>query len=465
MKPNLRTLLLFVLLLCIQQHGVAQPREVIPINTGWRFLLGDEPQYGLPNYDDQAWRTLNLPHDWSVEGTYDKRNPSGPQGGFMPCGIGWYRLHFDAPSTSEGRRIFVRFGGVYMKSQVWINGRMVGEYPNGYNSFEYDITPFVRRDTTNTLAVRVDNSLQPGSRWYSGSGIYRPVQLIVTSQMHFTDGGAFITTPEATPERARIAMRYHLINHAYPETRFTWTDNKSLFVWLRDQNDTQSPQSSTNHRVQKECTLTSVLYDMEGREVQRTESRHLIGDYSEAELTQQMELQAPKLWSDRTPYLYKMVTTVAYDGKEIDRIENPVGIRTLHFSAEKGMEVNGAPVKLQGVCLHQNVGCFGTAVPIGVWRERLERLKAMGCNAIRPSHYPFTPEFYALCDTLGLYMSNEIFDEWNRGQEWGFSESSYGKMPYTYHLYFDQWAETDLRRMIRRDRNHPCVVLYMLGNE
>lgn len=441
-----------------------EAREVINLNQGWRFILGDGA-YGVPDVDDSDWRVLDVPHDWSIEGKYDKRNPSGPQGGFMPCGTGWYRLRFEAPASAKGNRVFVRFDGVYMKSQVWINGRMVGEYPNGYNSFEYDITPFVRQDTVNVLAVRVDNSLQPGSRWYTGSGIYRDVNLIVTSQMHFTDGSTFITTPEVSTERAKIAMRYEVINHNYPETRFSWTDNKSLFVWLRDQEDQDAPTSEGNHRVQKECTLTSILYDMEGNEVTRTESRQLIGDYTRTEMEQEMEVSEPRLWSDKTPYLYKLVTTISYDGKEADRIETPVGIRDIRFSAERGMEVNGKQVKIQGVCLHQNVGCFGSAVPLGVWRERLETLKAMGCNAVRVSHYPFMPRFYDLCDSLGLYVSNEIFDEWNRGQEWGYSESTYGKMPYTYHLYFNQWGETDLRRMIRRDRNHPSVILYMLGNE
>lgn len=201
----------------------AEAREIIDINRNWRFTLDDDRTYGEPAFDDSGWQRLDLPHDWSIAGAYDKRNPSGPQGGFMPCGTGWYRHSFEAPAGSEGNRVFVRFDGVYMKSQVWINGRMVGEYPNGYNSFEYDITPFVRRDTLNVLAVRVDNSLQPGSRWYTGSGIYRNVHLIVTSQMHFTDGGVFITTPEVSAERARIEINYHVINHNYPETRFTWT--------------------------------------------------------------------------------------------------------------------------------------------------------------------------------------------------------------------------------------------------
>ena len=441
-----------------------EAREVINLNQGWRFMLGDGA-YGVPDVDDSDWRVLDVPHDWSIEGKYDKRNPSGPQGGFMPCGTGWYRLRFEAPASAKGNRIFVRFDGVYMKSQVWINGRMVGEYPNGYNSFEYDITPFVRQDTVNVLAVRVDNSLQPGSRWYTGSGIYRDVNLIVTSQMHFTDGSTFITTPEVSTERAKIAMCYEVINHNYPETRFSWTDNKSLFVWLRDQENQDAPTSEGNHRVQKECTLTSILYDMEGNEVTRTESRQLIGDYTRTEMEQEMEVSEPHLWSDKTPYLYKLVTTISYDGKEADRIETPVGIRDIRFSAERGMEVNGEQVKIKGICVHQNVGCFGVAVPLGVWRERLETLKAMGCNAIRVGTYPFDPHFYDLCDSLGLYVTNEIFDEWNRGQDWGYSESSYGKMPYTYHLYFNQWGETDLRRMIRRDRNHPSVILYMIGNE
>lgn len=464
---NFKKILFFVVLCILWGISVVHAREVRPMNDSWRFILDDNSIYGQPEFDDSSWRLLNLPHDWSIEGKYDKSNPSGPMGGYMPCGTGWYRKDFTVTSADKGKRFFIQFDGVYMKSQVWINGRMVGEYPNGYNSFEYDITPFVRFDKENVLAVRVDNSLQPASRWYNGSGIYRKVNLLVTDQLHFINDATFVTTPEVNKDKARIHVDYNVICHNFPETIFTWTDNTSFYVWTLNENnpDANKQQVTTaNNRVQKECVLTSVLYDMDGNEVGCTETKHRIGDFSETALAHDLLLEQPNLWSPATPCLYKLVSTIGYEGKIVDRIETTVGVRIFEFSAEKGMLLNGEPLKVQGVCVHQNVGCFGSAVPVGVWKDRLIRLKEMGCNAVR-THYPLIPEFQYLCDTLGIMVSKEIFDEWNRGQEWGYSESSYGKLAYTYHLYFEQWAETDQRRMIRRDRNHPSVFLYQLGNE
>lgn len=464
---NLKNTLLFVVVCALWGVSAMQAREVIPMNNDWRFALADSPAFGQPEFDDSGWRQLNLPHDWTIEGKYDKSDPSGPMGGYMPCGTGWYRKNFTVAQTDKGKRFFIQFDGVHMRSQVWINGRMVGEYPNGYNNFEYDITSFVRFDKENVLAVRVDNSLQPASRWYTGSGIYRKVNLLVTDQLHFINDATFVTTPEVSRDKAQVHVDYRVICNNYPESVFNWTDNTSLYVWTRDENspDANYPQkTSSNNRVQKECTLTSILYDMDGKEIERVETKHRIGDFSEAELAHDLPLNQPSLWSPATPYLYKLVSTIGYDGKVADRIETPVGVREFKFSAGKGMELNGESLKIQGVCVHQSVGCFGSAVPAGAWKERLLRLKAMGCNAIR-THYPMMPEFQDMCDTLGIMVSKEILDEWNRGQEWGYSETSYGKLAYTYHLYFEQWSETDQRRMIRRDRNHPSVFLYQLGNE
>jgi beta-galactosidase len=442
----------------------AQPRQVIKLNNDWRFLLEDGLNNGLISFNDSSWRQLNLPHDWSIEGKYDVRNPSGPQGGYMPCGIGWYRKHFNIPESEKGKRYFIHFDGVYMKSQVWINNRMIGEYPNGYDSFEYDITPYVKVGQDNLLAVKVDNFLQPASRWYTGSGIYRDVSLIITDQLHFVNDGIFVSTQSLGKDCATLKINYEIINHAYPETRFTWTDNTSLFVWMRNQKDEGKHHTGQNVRISKVCTITSSLYDQSGKLVACTKSSSVIGDFSERQKEHLMSVGKPHLWSDKTPYLYKLVSTIAYEGQVRDSVVTPVGIRLFTFSAQKGMLLNGKPVKVNGVCVHQNIGCLGSATPLGVWRERLLTLKAMGCNAIR-THYPLLPGFQDICDSLGFFVSKEIFDEWNRGQEWGYSESSYGKLPYTYHLYFDQWAETDLRRMVRRDRSHPCVFLYQIGNE
>ncbi len=443
---------------------LAQGREVNLFNSGWKFILDDNPSFSGSDFNDSSWRNLVLPHDWSIEGKYDKKNPSGPQGGYLPCGTGWYRKTFFLEEDKKDKRIFIRFDGVYMNSSVWINNRMVGTYPNGYNSFEYDITPFVRfgPGEKNILAVRVDNSLQPASRWYSGSGIYRNVWLISTGQLHFKQDGIFATTPKATASEATVQIDYHIINNAYPETVFSWTDNTSLFIWVDKKDDTKKVP---NNRIRKHCSLISLLIDPSGKEVMRKETEHEIGDFTDPEFQHTLTITNPNLWSAGSPGMYTLVSTITCEGKILDQVKTPVGIRNIQFTADKGMLVNGVQEKIKGICVHQSMGCLGAAYPSRIWYERLKKLKDMGCNAIRVGTYPFSPEFYTICDTLGLYVMNEIFDEWNRGQEWGYSESSYGKLPYTYHLYFDQWYDTDLRNMVRRDRNHPCVALYCIGNE
>lgn len=456
-KPIIIVLLLvFVSTTCYSEIN-------IPFNDNWKFRLEDSADYATPDYDDTAWRLIDVPHDWSIEGKYDKNNPSGPQGGYMPCGIAWYRKSFILPDSLQNKRIYIRFDGVYMKSQVWINGRMVGEYPNGYNAFQYDITPFVNRgNARNVVAVKVDNSLQPASRWYTGSGIYRDVSIIATSQQHFAHDGIFVTTPEVTKERASVAIKAHVICNAWPETRFNWTDNTDLYVWTRNLGSKNS--NGGNRRISKDCTIEFTLRAQDGTIVGRNAIAKNMGDFTEYDIESSITVDKPSLWSPNSPALYNLTCRLLCGDELLDSKTFSIGIRSIEFS-NKGMKTNGKVDKLKGVCLHQNVGPFGAAVPRDVWLQRLKTLKEMGCNAIRMSHYPFPSYMYSLCDSLGFYVSNEIFDEWNRGQEWGYSESSYGKMPYTYHLYFDQWAETDLVRMIRRDRNHPCVVLYVLGNE
>lgn len=460
MKKHTITLLLCLCVSCFAYAGSL----VINFNARWHFILGDHPDFYKEDFDDSQWRTLDVPHDWSIEGKFDKQNPSGPQGGFMPCGIGWYRKTFEVDESLKDKRFFISFDGVYMKSQVWINERMVGEYPGGYNSFQYDITHFVRPGEKNVLAVKVDNSLQPGSRWYTGSGIYRDVNLIVTEQIHFTHDGTFAFTKSANEKKAVLKVKSHLICHAYPETQFNWTDNTSLFIWTRNE-EQSSVKAGPNNRVKKPCTVCMELLDAEGVVQAKREQEKIIGDFTEHDFIDSLEIDNPRLWSSSSPNLYTLRITAKSDGQVMDSQEMKVGLREIAFSNKNGMIVNGKPEKIQGVCLHQSVGAFGTAVPRDVWRMRLVQLKEMGCNALRLSHYPHPRFIYDLCDELGLYVSNEIFDEWNRGQEWGYSETSYGKMPYTYHLYFDQWHETDLTRMIRRDRNHACVILYVLGNE
>lgn len=445
----------------------ARAAEVVNISKGWKFQLcekGVVRDCSSPSFNDATWRTLDVPHDWSIEGKYDKSNPSGPQGGFMPCGTAWYRKHFTLAREYSGKRVTLRFDAVYMDSETWVNGHMVGRYPNGYNSFEYDITPFVKLDgSENVIAVKVDNSLQPGSRWYSGSGIYRDVNLLIDNQMHFVHDATFARTLRADAQTAALGIDCRVIAHAYPETRFAWTDNTSLYVWTRnDENTTQATQP--NNRVKKECEVRFRLMDGD-REITSASEKRVIGDFTENDFRANLYVDTPKLWSSSSPNLYTLVCEVLCEGQVMDIQTMKVGLRDIKFDSRNGMTVNGVREKIQGVCLHQNASCFGTAVPREVWELRLRQLKDMGCNAVRLSHYPFAPFVYDICDELGLYVSNEIFDEWNRGQEWGYSESPYGKMPYSYYRFFDQWHETDLKNMIRRDRNHACVFMYMLGNE
>ncbi|MGN0201769.1 MAG: sugar-binding domain-containing protein [Candidatus Cryptobacteroides sp.] len=455
----------FCLVLAFCFRGTAA--DTLSLNSGWRFRLCEEGvvrDCSAPSFDDSGWRLLDVPHDWSIEGRYDKGNPSGPQGGYMPCGTAWYRKSFTLGNEYAGKRITLRFDGVYMDSETWVNGRMVGRYPNGYNSFEYDITPFVKTDGSgNVIAVKVDNSLQPGSRWYTGSGIYRDVKLLIDNQMHFIHDATFARTARADEELAVVDVDCRVTAHAYPETRFSWTDNTSLYVWTRNDEST-TRETQPDNRVKKQCEVRFTLFDGESAVASASESR-VIGDFTENDFRASLRVESPKLWSSSSPSLYTLVCELFCEGSLMDRQQMRVGLREIRFDNVNGMTVNGKREKLRGICLHQNASCFGSAVPVEVWDFRLKQLKETGCNAIRLSHYPFAPFVYELCDELGIYVTNEIFDEWNRGQEWGLTESPYGKMPYSYYRFFDQWHETDLRKMIRRDRNHACVIMYVLGNE
>ena len=425
-------------------------RQKAKFNSDWKFILDDKAGFESPAFNDSTWRSLDLPHDWSVEGKFDDKNPAGGQGAFLPCGIGWYRKSFVIPDSMKTKRVVIQFDGVYMNSKVYLNGQFLGQYPYGYSTFQYDLTDLIQFGKPNLIAVRVDNSLQPSSRWYSGSGIYRNVWLITTNQVHFDNySGVFVSFPEVSKKNATVKVQIKITANAFPETDFQW--------WRRN--------TASNKRITKEATLTSCIFDNKGQLITKGSIKENIADFNEYNSSQILSLKNPKLWSSETPSTYTLKATLEYDGMVIDDYSTIIGIRKIEFSPDKGMTVNSIPEKLKGVCLHQDAGSFGTAVPVGIWYERLKKLKSMGCNAIRPSHHPFAPEFYDLCDTMGFYVMDEAFDEWNKGYEWGSTENAYGKGPYGYHLYFDQWAETDLKAMIRRDRNHPSVIMYSIGNE
>lgn len=386
----------------------------------WKFQLGDVAGAEKKSFDDSKWSNLDLPHDWSIEGEISKDAPAGGNCGYFPTGIGWYRKHFDVSENDLNKIIWIEFDGVYMNSDVWINGNHLGSHPYGYTSFHYDLTPHLK-EGGNIIAVRVDNSKQPNSRWYTGSGIYRNVWLTKQDPLHIAHWGVYVTTPEVSKKSAVVEIQTKL-------------DNEYNSV--------------------KEGFLLSILVDKNGKEISRNEIPFSIEAEKSGELEQQLNVEQPSLWSLESPYLYKLYQTVKEHGNDVDSLVTTVGIRKIEYDADKGFLLNDEHVKMNGVCLHHDGGPVGAAVPIGVWKYRLKKLKEMGCNAIRTAHNPPAPEFLDLCDEMGFLVMDEAFDEW-----------TYGKRDYTYHVYFDEWYQKDLISMLHRDRNHPSIVMWSVGNE
>ena len=395
------------------------PRQRLLMDFGWKFSQTDTLGANKAAFNDNKWRTLNLPHDWSIENEFKADAPTGGGGGYLPTGIGWYRKHFKV-SNPTGKNLSIEFEGVYQNSDVWLNGHLLGHYPNGYMTFYYDLTPFIKKGE-NIVTVKVNNSLQPNSRWYSGSGIYRHVWLNITEPVHIAQWGTYITTPKA--------------------------DSASALVYIKT-------QVENNNKIAKNVVLRSVVLDPKGVEVGKTETPLVIEPNNYTESGQTITLTLPKLWSLETPNMYTLHSVIVENGKTSDVQNSSFGIRDIKYDVNKGFLLNGKQVKMNGVCLHHDAGSVGSAVPIAMWIRRLQTLKAMGCNAIRTSHNPVAPEFLDLCDRMGFLVQNEIFDVWESG-----------KVKYDYHLYFDKWSQKDLVGFIHRDRNHPSVVLWSAGNE
>lgn len=394
-------------------------RQSYDFDLDWKFQLGDFPEASLTDYPDEDWRTLNLPHDWSIEGEYDSLNPAGRAGGFLPTGIGWYRRHFEWEPEWQDKRVIIEFDGVYCNSTVWINGVELGTRPNGYIGFSYDLTPHLHRGK-NLVAVRVDHSKVPSGRWYTGSGIYRHVRLAVTEQLYIPAGGLFIRTPEVDIRSAQVAVDLEVVNEI-PEV----------------------------DEVQIVCKIT----DQKGhRQAENSMKVELIQGKTQTQTT--LELPDPLLWSPDDPNLYYLTVTIASEGKVWDEYQSSFGVRTISFSAENGFLLNGEKTILKGVCNHHDAGPVGAAVPVDVLHRRLKILKGMGCNAIRTSHNPFAPEFYAMCDSMGFMVMDEAFDGWETE-----------KATFDYGLNFEEWWDRDLEAFIKRDRNHPSVIIWSIGNE
>lgn len=390
--------------------------------SGWRFHWGNpDGDASRQDFDDSAWRVLDLPHDWSIEGDFSADHPARKEGGALPGGLGWYRKVFGAPREWQGKKVFVDFDGVYMNSEVFVNGNSLGVRPYGYSSFRYDLTPYLKWGERNVLAVKVDNSTQPNSRWYSGSGIYRNVWLTVVEPVHVGHWGTFVTTPEVTDEKAVMEVRTMV------------------------KNDGQA-----GRRV----GVVSTLLDARGRMVAGQSGFVDVpaGGCSEASHT--LIMTAPELWSTEHPYLYKVRTELKVDGRSVDTYYTTTGVRHFKFDARTGFWLNGKHMKINGVCMHHDLGCLGAAVNVRAIKRQLEILKEMGCNGIRCTHNPPAPELLDLCDRMGFVVMDEAFDMWR-----------IHKTAYDYACYFDRWHERDLADLVLRDRNHPCIFMWSVGNE
>lgn len=413
--------------------------------AGWTFHLGDDSAASRPDYDDTAWRILNLPHDWAIEGEFSRDNPSGTGGGALPGGIGWYRKTFTVDKADEGKRLYIDFDGVYMNSEVFINGHSLGVRPYGYVSFSYDLTPYIKWGGKNVVAVRVDNGEQPNSRWYSGCGIYRNVWLTKLNPVHIAQWGTFITAEDVSKNSARLNIRTKIQYDAAAQLQDSVKQADGTYVVF----DSEIVPLA-------DVVLQSRLMDAEGNVVGEVASELQVIPTCLNEVEQEIVVKNPNLWSVNTPYIYK-VNSILIDkttGKVLDNYCTNTGIRTFRFDAQKGFILNGERLKINGVCMHHDLGCLGAAVNICAIERQLEILQEMGCNGIRCSHNPPSPELLDLCDRMGFIVMDETFDMWRKR-----------KTAHDYSRYFNEWHERDLTDLILRDRNHPSVFIWSIGNE
>jgi beta-galactosidase len=438
--PVAALMLLFALLpnhltaadLSRQSAAAADARVTQDFDANWLFSKGDFASAMMRSFDDSVWRQVNVPHDWSSDGPFSVEYGSG--NGFAPGGIGWYRKYFKVDANQKGRAVAIEFDGVYDYSQVWVNGQFVGGRPYGFSSFQLDLTPFVKFGSDdNLIAVRVDHSRFADSRFYTGSGIYRNVRLVITDKLRIAHWGVSVTTPKIKSDSAVVRIETTVENSSVDKRKFSL------------QSDIVAPGGE----------IVASL----------TTSKSAAGN-SVQTLMQEMKISRPELWSPDSPSLYTLKSIVKSGEAVVDETETPFGIRTATFDAAKGFFLNGKDLKIKGVCLHHDAGPIGAAVPDKVLERRLLTLKEIGVNAIRTSHNPPDPALLDFCDRLGFLVMDEAFDEftpmknkWVTGRNNGVpSHFGYGEM-------FEQWSVTDLQDMVRRDRNHPSIILWSIGNE
>lgn len=410
-------------LLGIEVNGQVGFGHAEKFGGGWKFHLGDEKDAFMQEYADSAWRQLSLPHDWSIEGTYSPDLASGT--GYLPGGIGWYRKHFDHKIEDGNEKLYIYFEGVYNRSDVYINGHHLGHRPNGYASFMYDLTPYLK-EGDNVISVRVDHSRYADSRYYTGSGIYRDVYLVKAPATHIAQWGIGFETESVKGNKGKVKVGVAIDN---PE---------------------------------KGLTVKTSLLNVDGKAVAHSSKK--VSGNEVCNMT--MEVLDARLWSLETPYLYTLRTELLKDGKVIDSSDTPVGIRTLSFDADTGFALNGKNMKVKGVCIHHDAGALGAVVPEEVWERRLRNLKQLGVNALRMSHNPQAPVVYEIADRIGLLIMDEASDEWEFPKRkwikgWNKGEPGYDGS----YDFFEEWIDRDVADMVRRDRNHPSVFLWSIGNE
>lgn len=423
MNPRVLFALFILLLIGMSGSAVfAQGRNTSNFDSDWLFFKGDNEDARRPEVDDSAWRKLSLPHDWSIEGPFDAKNPTSGSGGFLPAGVGWYRKHFTLSNKQSARNFWIEFDGVMANSDVWINNFHLGKRPNGYISFGYDLTSHINFGKDNVIAVRTDNSQQPASRWYTGGGIYRHVRLIDSGLVHIEQGTTFVSTPKVTDGEATVNVSTEVVNTAGG-----------------------APDVAIEIR----------LFDAAGKVVGTAKTApSKITSGGSGNYLEKITVKNPKLWNLDSPAMYRAEVRVVSNGVTTDTDSVPFGIREYHFDADTGFWLNGKNFKLKGACLHHDGSAFGAAVPLAVWERRLNELRKLGVNAIRTAHNPPAPEFLDLADRMGFLVMDEMFDQW-----------TVAKNPFDYHLYFNEWSIRDLKDTVRRDRNHPSIVLWSAGNE
>ena len=421
------TLLLILNFSVYAQAGFGSSQK---INTGWKFTLADEAGAKAPSFNDSKWQTVTLPHDWSIKGKLDSTLASCT--GYLPGGIGWYRKTLKIPQHESGKKVYLYFEGVYNRSQVYINGRLLGSRPNGYISFMYDATPYIKYGQDNIISVRVDHSRYADSRWYSGSGIYRNVWLVYANPLHIAQWGVF----------------------AYPQIK---NGQSSLIVETELQNDTQKDE---------QLKVVHELLSPDGKQVAKSSQELSVIKGKNSKSNASLQVTSPQMWSLESPNRYTLITKIEHNGKVIDSTRTITGFRTLSFDANTGFALNGKNMKMKGVCLHHDAGVLGSAVPKEIWRKRLIELKNIGVNAIRTSHNPQSPDLYTLCDELGMLVLNEAFDEWEFPKRKWIQGWNVGKpkLDGTFD-FFEEWSSADLADMVRRDRNHVSIFAWSIGNE